>query len=119
MSAMARAMRPFPSSNGWTVTNQRWARPALSTGSRPVSLLNQARKASISCPIRSAGGAWKWTRSCPDREAEGLHPPDQPPLLVPHRRKRVGEGFRVPPEIRPVFEFADVQWMYIGRPYSA
>ena len=26
---MAPAMRPFPSSKGWTVTNQRWVRAAL------------------------------------------------------------------------------------------
>ena len=35
MSAMARAMRPLPSSNGWMVTNHRCASPALSTGSMP------------------------------------------------------------------------------------
>ena len=31
MSEMARAMRPLPSSKGWMVTNQRWARAARTT----------------------------------------------------------------------------------------
>ena len=46
------------SSNGWMVTNQRWAVPALSTGSRPSALpLNLQEK--HSSPVRA------WTRPTP------------------------------------------------------
>ena len=43
MSAIARAIRPLPSSKGWMVTNQRCARAALSTGSIAGGPLNQSR----------------------------------------------------------------------------
>lgn len=33
ISAIARAIRPFPASNGWIVTNQKWAKAARMTGS--------------------------------------------------------------------------------------
>lgn len=65
ISAMARAIRPLPSSNGWIVTNQRWAMAARMTGSVPSRLSNQSRNAAISPGRRSASGASKWTRSRP------------------------------------------------------
>src|ERR1700735_282182 len=54
MSAMARAIRPLPSSNGWMVTNQRCARPAFRTGSMSAFSLNHARKACMSPSRRAA-----------------------------------------------------------------
>ena len=48
MSVMARAMRPLPSSKGWTATNHRWAVAARITPSVSGGLLNHSRKAVIS-----------------------------------------------------------------------
>ena len=61
MSAMARPIRPLPSSNGWIVTNQICAIAAFSTRSTGAALSsNQARKRAISSGTRLAAGASKW-----------------------------------------------------------
>ena len=72
MSAIARAMRPLPSSNGWIVTNQRCASAALSTASmsRAIEPLKERR---ISSFERSRRGASKCTRSRADRPRHDLH----------------------------------------------
>ena len=56
--ALARAIRPLPSSNGWTVTNHRCAIPAFKTGSG-VAVSNQSRKRDISASIFPDSGASK------------------------------------------------------------
>ena len=59
ISAMARAILPLPSSNGWTVTNQKCAIAALSTGSVVGGVLNHWMNRLISPCNRSAVGASK------------------------------------------------------------
>jgi hypothetical protein len=61
---MALAMRAFPSSKGWRVTNQKWATPARITGASPFSE-NQSKNEAISLGKRSAAGASKWMISLP------------------------------------------------------
>lgn len=63
--AMARAIRPFPSSNGWVVTNHGWAMAERVTGSVPPRLSNQSRNAAISPGNRSASGASECIRLRP------------------------------------------------------
>ena len=61
MSEMARAMRPLPSSKGWMVTNQRWARAARTTWLVSGAPLSHSRKAAISPGTRGGSGPSKWT----------------------------------------------------------
>ena len=73
MSAIARAIRPLPSSNGWIVTNHRCACAALSTGSIAVSPLNQSRNCRISSSSRVAAGRFEMYPLAPDRSGDDLH----------------------------------------------
>ena len=57
ISAIARAIRPLPSSNGWMVTNHRCAIPALRTRSSASSFSNHSRNFFISARARPASGA--------------------------------------------------------------
>ncbi|MNN15492.1 hypothetical protein D3C81_1285980 [compost metagenome] len=63
-SVIARVRRPLPSSNGCRVTNQKWAMPARSSGSRLVEsrlLANQSRNSLSRASRPSRGGASKCT----------------------------------------------------------
>ena len=62
---MARAMRPFPSSKGCTVTNHRWARAARMYWLVSGGPLSHSKKAAISPGTRDGSGPSKWTRSWP------------------------------------------------------
>ena len=74
MSAIARAMRPLPSSNGWIVTNQRCASPAFRQRHRcRAGLLNQSGSGAISC-VDAHG--WRRLEVHPfpaDRPGDDLH----------------------------------------------
>src|SRR5438552_3440284 len=106
MSAMARAMRPLPSSNGWMVTNHRCARAAdrgahrLPVEHRPLDLAGLDHLLGQALEDRLAA----------QRKTEPLHAPDQPPLLVAHGRDRLRQNFVVPAEFGPVRQSMDVCW---------
>ena len=72
MSAIARAMRPLPSSNGWMVTNHRCAMPALSTGSM-ASLAVEPVEERRSCRVERARRGASSGRARARKARDDLH----------------------------------------------